>query len=885
VNETPGSEATTTVQPVAELFTGAASALWATTYSMDLGLFNEFLLGRLGDPPLNIAVLADHRRIAASLGRIPVERASTLAAVNRRWLLRSVRASGAFHPKSYLAVTGNQAILMVGSGNLSAGGLDEGREVFTTFRSGTPVGDTAIAVWQSWMRRLVVQLDDTTLAERFQDLENRIPLAAAVAPAVLPPLLHNLDTPIADQLAAAVTEANSHVDELWLAAPFYDADAAAAGALLDTFSPDRVRLFVAGSTSVNGSRLAERLASSGAHVTVAGYDPDRFVHAKLIGLIVGHRAWLLSGSANLSRAALNLTPATQGNVELAVLAPLYPSEMKAAFVPPGMTAEERSLDSLSALSFHTDPEPPSLPLRLLTAVALTDDRIEITTDPSPANHGWLLDDLTQCQPLTSTSHGHSVTAGPLPGRLVQLADGDGQILSNRVVVDDPAALAAALTARPGRPGASQPPELGSGDLDTPLGQALLWLHRNFAMDISERAAPTGAGATSGSSTSDDTDDDLWSRLEREQLARDPRADTYQRMWKRGTPAGTEPIIDFLEALGARIPPNPQSLLTRLLDRPNDEPEDDDAPSRRWKTSTRIRVRARNVLRRWAAAQTDPRLMWVDPLAPAGNFAMITAALAHLRLDRSRHPEQVELTDDDLDDLWRRWLQPFAGTGNGDGWLDQLDDTTQALALKRLPDWLPEAVAALTWLLIRPGTGHRERIVAFQPVLAAALAHRLVDPTDTTARFLSAVTGQTVSVDQIDSQILNALDFIDDALWCDRTARDLELDELTLKAPPGAAAVQVRLDVRGITDPLLDARMPRLILATRRYRPSGGLAVFGTDTGWRLALIPGERIAYKAGLGAASTESAMPLADGLLEPLAAAGGVLAHLFSAAQEQVA
>ncbi len=78
-----------TVQPVAELFTGAATALWATTYNIDLALFNEFLLPRLGEPPLNVAVLADHRRLAVSLARIPPERADTLVAVNRRWLPNS----------------------------------------------------------------------------------------------------------------------------------------------------------------------------------------------------------------------------------------------------------------------------------------------------------------------------------------------------------------------------------------------------------------------------------------------------------------------------------------------------------------------------------------------------------------------------------------------------------------------------------------------------------------------------------------------------------------------------------------------------------------------------------------------------------------------------
>ena len=886
----PESEPTVaTVKPVAELFTGTASALWATTYNMDLGLFNEFLLGRLGDPPLNIAVLADYRRVAASLDRVPAERAETLAAVNRRWLLRCLRTAGAFHPKSYLAVAGNRATLMVGSGNLSADGLDDGREVFTTFRSGTAVGDAAIAAWRSWMRRLVGQVGDTTLGERFRDLESRIPSPARVAPVVPSPLLHNLDRPIAVQLATAIAEAGAQVDELWLAAPFYDPDAEAAGALLDALTPARARLFVTGSTSVNGDRLAGRLATTGTQVTVTGYEPDRFIHAKLVGIIAGRRAWPLSGSPNLSCAALTLTPATHGNIELAVLAELDASELPGTFVPPGMTTAERSLASLTSLTFRTSPEPEIKAVRLITATALADGRIEVITEPGPGD-GWQLDDLTKRQVLTRSGDGRAVTAGSLTGRLVQIVAADDQVLSNRVVVDDPVALAATLTAASVRPAADRPPELTAGDLDTPLGMALVWLHRNLVMDVSERDAAAGAGGVTAAEADDRTDDDLWNRLEREQLARDPRASTYERMWRRGRLDGTEPIIEFLDALRARVPAEPhlsrRSLLGRLLDQPGNEPDDQDGtPTRRWKTSTRIRVRARNVLRRWAAAQTDPRLVWVDPLAPAGNFAMITATLADIRLERSRHPEQVELTDDDLDDLWQRWLRPFAGTGKGDGWLDQLDAAVTTLMRARLPDWLPEAVAALCWLVVRPGSSHRERVVAFQPVLAAALAHDLLNPTEMTARFLSAVTGHPISSDQIDREILTAMEFIDDALWCARTAGELGLDGLQLKAPPGAAAIQIRLDVRGIPDPLLDARLPRLVLAARSYRNSGGVAVFGSDTGWRLAFVPGETIACKTSMDATIAESALPFTNGLLEPLAATGGVLADLFSAEQEEVA
>lgn len=883
------SSGTAAVQPVAELFISTATALWATTYSIDLALFSEFLLPRLGEPPLNVAVLADHRRLAASLQRIPAERADTLTTVNRRWLLRGVPAAGAFHPKSYLAVTGSHVTLLVGSGNLSADGLDEGREVFTTFRSGTAVGDTAIAMWRAWMRRLVGLLGDTTLARRFQDLEERLPSQAALAPTVLSPLLHNLDTPIASQLVAAVTEAGAEVDELWLSAPFFDADADALGVLLDALTPRRVRLFVTETTSVKGDRLTQRLSASNAEVAVAAYEPDRFVHAKLIGVTAGRQAWLLSGSPNISCAALTLTAANHGNTELAVLAPLDPGQLEAVFVPPAMTLSHRDLGSLASLNFRSIPETEMPAVQLLAAAALADGRIEIVANPGSGT-GWLLDDLTSNQPLAATESGRMVTLGPLPGRLVQLMDTSGQVLSNRVVVDDPAALASVLTVRSPRPGSDRPSELAAGDLDTLLGQALLWLHRNLVMDVSERAVATGTEGVGQGEDEGQPDDDLWARLEREQLARDPRADTYRRMWRPHELGGVDPIIELLEALRDRIPAGPEmhqrSLLAHLLNRPPDEPSHEDGkPVWRWKASTRIRIRARNVLRRWAAAQTDQRLAWVDPLAPAGNFAMITGTLAHLRLEQALQHEPVELTDNDLDDIWQRWLSAFAGSGRGDGWLDELDDAARALARDRLPGWLPEAAAALSWLVIQPGSGYRERVVAFQAALAAALAHGLLDPTDMTARYLSAVTGHDVTRSQVDDQILAAVEFIDDDLWCARTRKEFDLKHLELKAPPGAVGIQVRLNVRGIADPLFDPRVPPLVTAARHYRRCDGVALFALDAGWRLAFTTGETVAYKPDRTAPQVESAVTLTDGTLEGLTAAAGVLADLFPSDQQAVA
>ncbi len=881
-----------TVRPVAELFTGAVSALWATTYGLDLALFNEFLLGRLGDPPLNVAILADHRRLSESLARIPAERVDTLAPVNRRWLLRPVRPGGqAFHPKSYLAVTARGATLMVGSGNLSTGGLDDGREVFTTFRSGTPAGDAAITAWRAWMRNLVETLADVALAERFRDLEDRLPPPPAVTLAVPSPLLHNLDASIESQLVATVRAAETGgVDEMILAAPYYDADAIAAGQLLSDLAPRRVRLFVTASTSVNGQPLVDRLAASGARVEVAAYEPDRFVHAKLIGVISGERGWLLSGSANLSQAALTRTVGANGNVELAVLASLDPEEVRSVFIPPGLSVAPRSLESLLSLSFSSDPEPDAPAVRLVSATAVTDGRVEVISEPG-VELGWQLDDLETRQPLTVTAEGRGITAAPVAGRLVQLAGADGEPLSNRVVVDDPAALAAVLVAGAARPDADRPVELGAGDLDTPLAQALVWLHRNLVMDVSERLASGPAGGIKQSEGGEQGDDDLWVRLEREKLARDPRANRYGRIWTRTALGGDEPLIELLDALRARTPTQPAitapqggSLLRLLLDEPVVDPkaeEASEAPGRRWKISTRIRVRARNVLRRWAAAQTDPRLVWVDPLAPAGNFAMIAAALARLYLELARDPERVELTADDLHDLWLRWLLPFVGTGAGDGWLDQLDSGSAALAAQRLPDWLPESVAALCWLAVRPGGGHRDRVLASQPLIASALSHGLLDTTQTTVDYLGMVTGTQLTLTQVDDQLLDTIAFIDDALWCARTAAELALERLELHALGSSSSVNVRIDVAGIPDPLLDPRVPRLVAAARHYRRCNGVALRAADASWRISVADGEPVGYLTGVGTATVDSTGPLMAGTLERLTATSGVLADLFPAAQ----
>jgi hypothetical protein len=164
----------------------------------------------------------------------------------------------------------------------------------------------------------------------------------------------------------------------------------------------------------------------------------------------------------------------------------------------------------------------------------------------------------------------------------------------------------------------------------------------------------------------------------------------------------------------------------------------------------------------------------------------------------------------------------------------------------------------------------------QPALAAASRHGLLDPTDATASYLSTVTGHPVTRAQVEKQLRNAVEFIDDALWCENTRTELALDDLTLEMVPQSGSVWVRLHPHGISDPLVDPRVPRLISATRRYRRSEHLSLFVAE-GWKIVLRGGESVGYLPGQGSDVIDSDRALTDEVLGQLTASGGVLADLF--------
>ena len=76
---------------IANLFKPGTHAFWGTTYTLGLALFDQYLLRRLGGPPLNAVLLADHWKLGEMWDRLDPEEHYLARQANRLYLMRGIR--------------------------------------------------------------------------------------------------------------------------------------------------------------------------------------------------------------------------------------------------------------------------------------------------------------------------------------------------------------------------------------------------------------------------------------------------------------------------------------------------------------------------------------------------------------------------------------------------------------------------------------------------------------------------------------------------------------------------------------------------------------------------------------------------------------------------
>jgi hypothetical protein len=303
---------------VPELIQGSWTSAVILTFGANLSFFEGSILRQLGQVPLR-AVLSDGRRLDSTM-REAASVGAPLRMVNRTYLAAPIRHSRAAHAKAILLLGPKSGQLIVGSGNLRLEGYASPGELWHVF--GYQDEDARHLPEFVAVRGLIdLMAARELLNPPTIDLLQTIWGQAAWLPtthAGPASVTHNLEVPLLSQLTDAVTWP---VDELTVHAPFHDQDCAALSSLIQRFQPSSVRVLLTRSTSVDPAKLAALIESTpraSCHLAEVVTDPTTYIHAKWIHIVGARQEVLLTGSANLSRAAL-LRSSDSGNIEIGVI--------------------------------------------------------------------------------------------------------------------------------------------------------------------------------------------------------------------------------------------------------------------------------------------------------------------------------------------------------------------------------------------------------------------------------------------------------------------------------------------------------------------------------------------------------------------------------------
>ncbi|WP_448072477.1 hypothetical protein [Georgenia yuyongxinii] len=172
------------------------------------------------------------------------------------------------------------------------------------------------------------------------------------------------------------------VEELLLHAPFHDHSGTALGALLDRYRPRTVSVAVQPGRTIVDPPALERAAAK-RDVVLRWHDAGhRYRHGKLIEAVTQTGRWVLTGSANLTGAALLRGIDEGGNSEVGVVAnverSLYPGD--------GEPIETGSIPALKIISGPGEETPTTDHHPVLLAATLDEQGAAVVVELLPDCH-------------------------------------------------------------------------------------------------------------------------------------------------------------------------------------------------------------------------------------------------------------------------------------------------------------------------------------------------------------------------------------------------------------------------------------------------------------------------------------------------------------------
>jgi hypothetical protein len=419
------------------------------SYTLDLGFFESQALGLVRGLGARVTVVGD-----ATATR-PDPRAVRRA--GRAYLPGLADTTGAFHPKVIVLAGEQYCLVGIGSGNTTLAGWQDSAELWTVLRGGADGVPATVHGVAAWLRALPFRV---RFSRGVRDALSRAAALIESFPSTGegPQLLDNLSRPLLGQLP------NGPVDHLRVCAPFHDVGAVALRALVDRLRPEQFTVaYQPGRTMADGPALEKLITDTGG--TLLEDTSTRYRHGKLIEWTAADRTFALTGSANLSSAALRGVTGRGGNCELAVLSAVEATLMPDA--PPVLASAVRGeritlprrVSGPRLLGATVDGG--ELRVQLLSPLEGT-GRLELSHISCPPEDWATVADIGSGTSELVVAHDCA------PGSRVRLVDSDG-VEGPFVPVVDLAVVARALAASP----VTQPPTMRDLIADKALADRFL----------------------------------------------------------------------------------------------------------------------------------------------------------------------------------------------------------------------------------------------------------------------------------------------------------------------------------------------------------------------------------------------------------------------------
>jgi hypothetical protein len=310
------------------------------TYSLDFYFFEQRIVRILRSKGIrNISVIADGSVLEECMGQMM----QNVKKISSLYSLTTVITKGAFHPKLYMFFGDNDILLIIGSGNLTAGGMGKNHESFISFAISKDNQDHLPIILQAWHYLETVCEEQRGISIKqiqwirdycsFIKSANNVqyqPALFSIDAKTKAAFLNNLNGGIWENLKGLINEPGN-ITRISIASPFFDKQGDLLRELEKKFPNATIDIYI----QKEGSLLPLNYAPSAKvhfydwDVTEAALEGrfkhfDRFQHGKLFHFKSVEDEYLLMGSANATNAAF-LNDSVIKNYETAIL--LYQNEI------------------------------------------------------------------------------------------------------------------------------------------------------------------------------------------------------------------------------------------------------------------------------------------------------------------------------------------------------------------------------------------------------------------------------------------------------------------------------------------------------------------------------------------------------------------------------